>query len=264
MRRSCVVLSPEKEGAEPSAAKVKAVSTPRCVREASGDWYNASYELRAFPGGAKSRLDAWKAPCGLGDGTNGTLGRTCFVGASHARKLTWAAERVARRTKASHRASFKHVDAQFPLDYFSKAKPDLRECAFVVVALGQWAAGWPLGAPHGADQFEAEMEAVAQDLAALERQTGAVVALRSIDFSPLGYKQLQCPPTDWRTPFLVDEYNARLAAVARRTKVPFIDTSSLLRPIWDMASDWNHLDFAPSDHQAAAILEAACALPRRP
>ena len=134
---------------------------------------------------------------------------------------------------------------------------DLASCGFVVVALGQWAAGWPGGAPTGATAWAAELRPVVEDLARL-RGAGATVALRSIDHIPLGYKQLQCPPTDWRTPFLIDAYNDELRALAAAAAVPFLDTTAVARPIWDLASDWNHLDFGASDAQAAAILVELC------
>ena len=149
------------------------------------------------------------------------------------------------------------VDAQFPRDY-GKIRGALRKCSIAVVALGQWAAGWPEGAPYGVSKFRSEMAPVAADLSDLAK-TGVVAALRSVNYVPLGYKHLACPPAEWRTPFLIDAYNDVLRDLAERTPgVAFVDTSNLTRPLWDLASDWNHPDFAPSDHQAAAILARVC------
>ena len=57
---------------------------------------------------------------------------------------------------------------------------------------------------------------------------------------PLNCDVTTCPPTDWRSPPMIDEFNrlARRAAAAHR--LPIIDSASVVEPMWDAASDYKH------------------------
>jgi hypothetical protein len=94
------------------------------------------------------------------------------------------------------------------------------------------------------------------------------VAVQSVNFNPLGAMLVTCPPTDWRSPPVIDGYNDALAEVTAAAGVPFIDAvRSLTRwpfsqysilcqdrktqkrqfsqgfivgPMWDSADDWCH------------------------
>ena len=48
----------------------------------------------------------------------------------------------------------------------------------------------------------------------------------------------RCPPSDWRTPPLIERTNVLLRATADEYNLHFVDTAPLLAPMWDHAPDW--------------------------
>jgi hypothetical protein len=156
-------------------------------------------------------------------------------------------------------------------------------CTHTVIALGQWplsgkrpqtANGAPGKTypenenvkdhgPYGPTEFGEDMEIVAQEARAYLDNPSVVgakmVALRSINYNGLGYPGLQCPPEEGRTmPHLVDQYNTELRRIAIRYKLPFLDTSDLMRPIWDTAFDHCHYEGAGHLAQALELLKMMC------
>ena len=59
-------------------------------------------------------------------------------------------------------------------------------------------------------------------------------------YIPLGDLITNCPPTDWRSPNLVDMYNQILKQLCNEYDVPFIDTNDITGVMWDRADDWVH------------------------
>ncbi len=98
---------------------------------------------------------------------------------------------------------------------------------------------------------------------------------RSINYNPLGGLIGACPPTDWRSPAVIDGYNSVVQHVIEElhidtamkisighdkgssSVVQFVDTDFLVGPIWDAASDWCHLDQPLALLQGVYIVEKA-------
>jgi len=57
--------------------------------------------------------------------------------------------------------------------------------------------------------------------------------------NPLGYIA-SCPPTDWRNPEVVRIYNQILSQISNELGIKFLNTESIISPMWDSAPDWCH------------------------
>lgn len=68
------------------------------------------------------------------------------------------------------------------------------------------------------------------------------IAHRINSHKPLGYSNLDCPPTDWRIPPVIDGYNSVIRSLCNKYNLPFLDTTAIIKPMWDHATDWNHLE----------------------
>ena len=59
-------------------------------------------------------------------------------------------------------------------------------------------------------------------------------------YNPLGDLITQCPPTDWRSPNVVDMYTSIVKQICQEFDIPFIDTSDITSVMWDRHDDWSH------------------------
>ena len=62
----------------------------------------------------------------------------------------------------------------------------------------------------------------------------------SCNHIPLNCDVTTCPPTDWRSPPMVDEFNQIAERLASAHGLPFIDNTDIVSPMWDAAQDWKH------------------------
>ena len=170
----------------------------------------------------------------------------CMVGASHARELATAMELWLREWDITGVVA-QSMSALFPADVDG---PFIRDsilrtgCQRTLVAEGQWSLGRkPDDGPYGGmpatlfPDYEREVEGM------IGRLRGAGVenfALRSIHYNSLGDVKTLCPPLDWRSPPIVDGYNAILRNLTSGMGVPYIDTNFIIGPMWDSAGDFCH------------------------
>lgn len=64
-----------------------------------------------------------------------------------------------------------------------------------------------------------------------------------------------CPPTDWRSPNVIDMYNQITKRLSTRFGFPFIDTNNIVGVLWDSAEDWCHIKGAASEAETTYILD---------
>jgi hypothetical protein len=155
----------------------------------------------------------------------------CLLGASHSRVL--------RETAVRFRYSIRHVEANFPTNITSKLIADNPTCETWIVAVGQWAAGWPENYPTLVVDFRRQMQ---DALHLLSRNKSHKVFCRSLHYNPLGDMITACPPTDWRNPTVMEAYNQVLREVCPR----YLDSGFITGPVWDAAPDWCHPGFRVS------------------
>lgn len=160
----------------------------------------------------------------------------CFVGASHSRTIV----KFLQDIFPSHSTKFLHLDVQWPHELSDAATAVvLNRCDAAIVGLGQWSAGWPQGFPISFEEYERSMRTAL--ILFRNVTTGkSKVFIRSMHENPLGYMIASCPPTDWRNPEVVRIYNQILSQISNELGIKFLNTESIISPMWDSAPDWCH------------------------
>jgi len=191
------------------------------------------------------------------------LTKLCFLGASHSRTIT---EILSETVKLVQPDVITHLYAQDPGDLLNRDEPNVYQNAFrqvetanctdVVLGIGQWPAGWPGGRPLQFDTYESGMRAglisFVRNIDELNRSVRIYV--RNVHENPLGAGPGSCPAGDWRNPEVIRIYNEILAEVCRELKIPFLDTTDIMTPLWDSASDWCHYRDAVGQAEALYLV----------
>jgi hypothetical protein len=136
-------------------------------------------------------------------------------------------------------------------------------CKKVVVAVGQWPASWSRGRPTLFDTYYREIKTVLQNMQDTLPKDVEIFA-RSINYNGLGDLYSKCDPIpyDWRSPIVIDGYNAVIARVIRdlggpQNKFTYVDTNFLVSPVWDSWKDWCHLSEKAVIAQAIYVASVA-------
>ena len=182
----------------------------------------------------------------------------CLLGSSHARKMwEYLKEFMANKTQIQNKVS---SPGQLRVVYHDVRIPSLitevmaqnlistRGCEAFVISVGQW----PIGKRFKINRnsplpFSSFYQEIRQMLVRLHESVPhhIPIFLRSINYNPLGALIGKCPPSDWRSPLVIDGYNSVIQAAVQEMKSPrvkYIDTNHLVGPVWDASSDWCHLD----------------------
>ena len=160
----------------------------------------------------------------------------CFIGASHSRTLVEHLHALF----ASSKDMFMAIEAKWPRDLSSvSAVASEAKCSTVVIGIGQWAAGWPDGAPLSFREYEESMRNALSSFQKVNSDRFEIF-VRSVHENPLGYMISSCPPTDWRNPEVIRIYNQILGEICTELDVRFLDTASIITPMYDSAGDWCH------------------------
>jgi hypothetical protein len=167
----------------------------------------------------------------------------CNVGWSHARELTNAMEDIGFQN-GKYNVNVLWGGAKYPTEVTSEFIMELVErfdCKKLVVAVGQWPASYRNQSPTLLGDYYNQMRIMFRNM--LETVPSNVeIYARSIHHIPMGDRISICSPKDWRTPAVIDGYNAVLRKVSEEmTAITFIDTTFLVSPVWDTAPDWCHL-----------------------
>jgi len=180
---------------------------------------------------------------------NADASKYCFVGSSHARILYWASEAYLKKWNATN-IIVDYIDAKFPRhvnDELIKRNIIESNCTKSIISVGQWAAAHvprnrkfmnligisPIRFPH----YFLEVLNMMRSLKALNA-TG--VHFRSIHQNTLGDVNFDCPPTDWRTPPVLDRFTDIIHNLSDVYNFPFIDTDFIAGPMWDSNHDLMH------------------------
>ena len=225
----------------------------------------------------------------------------CLLGSSHARKMSenLNAYMANHTTLGDGGGQIRVVyhDVRMPSFITGQLVTQLvetRGCEAFVISVGQWPAGKRFKINHFAPMmFSQYYQEIKNMLHRLDDESTNIpynnipIFLRSINYNPLGSMIGDCPPTDWRSPLVIDGYNSVMQTALqeimmelsqsqpetesesvplsssssssnhhpRRHRVfQYIDTNDLVSPVWDAASDWCHLD------QDVAVLQGLMVL----
>lgn len=175
----------------------------------------------------------------------------CLVGLSHSRELLYSFRRLHLRQINQTR----WVNARYPTDITRDfiMNKDMGSCQHVVVGVGQWPASFKGGWPTQFLDYSTQIISMLQTLT--ELMPGTKIWARSIHYNPINQRIGRCPPSDWRSPAVIDGYNSIIANACRSfgELVKFIDTNHIIKPMWDSAPDWCHFNDSVSDIEALYI-----------
>ena len=168
----------------------------------------------------------------------------CFVGLSHAREMAKAVGSWLQHWDI-RTVSVKNIDANFPWQVTETFIDSIIEsCYKTVLAVGQWPAGRkpPGGKYRGMPPtlFPDYQKEVQDMLTRLKLSDLTNYYLRSIHYNSLGDIKTTCPPQDWRSPPVIDRYNAIIKNLSVTMGVPYVDTNPIIGPMWDSAEDFCH------------------------
>jgi pterin-4a-carbinolamine dehydratase len=179
--------------------------------------------------------------------------RFCFLGDSHSYVL---AQYLAKEDSLTTIL----IPCLYPADYNHtsiSAQITDNKCDALIIAMGQWPLSFQYMNKYNTsrkflspDRFLTRMKAIADHL--FHHHSTVSVAFRSIHYGALTTDKTHCPPIDFRTPMLVDAYNEQLRILAETHSAfqqqqqsgafQFIDTSLIIRAVWDSARDYSHYD----------------------
>lgn len=205
------------------------------------------YEMRAH-GGTGLDVDSSKRMKGISDES-----KICLVGYSHSYHLIYAFW----ANKLGHR--FIWARAKYPSDLsteFFEQYYHTRNCTTFVIGVGQWSAVKRGRGPYSLKQWRDEMTSVVTNEEIFKIDGEIKLYLRSIHHNPIGDMIGKCQPTDWRSPTVIDSYNfilENLVLDANNSRVDYLDTTFITKPVWDTAYDWCHLPLKVSSVEALYI-----------
>jgi hypothetical protein len=166
----------------------------------------------------------------------------CFVGFSHSREMTREVNVWLQQWNISNSTRAIWIPEHFPRMI---KPPKIRDyhCNETVIAVGQWSAGRNFGTRF--PQYQKEVTNMILRL----KQSGLNmngIHLRNIHYNALGDEKTICPPFDWRSPPVIERYNDIIQNLTSSMNVSYIDTNSIIGPLWDISRDFSHyrLDIA--------------------
>ena len=130
-------------------------------------------------------------------------------------------------------------------------------CRRIIFAFAQWLAGHPHGRLTLFPEYHNLIRVLIDLLKSKEntlKELGAEVYVRSAHYAALFQDIGDCPPKDWRSPPVIDGYNAILKDMCKESGIPFIDTTFLTGPVWDLTFDWSHFDGYKAEQEIVYIL----------
>eukprot|EP00978_Attheya_sp_CCMP212_P016651 scaffold43838_cov68-Attheya_sp.AAC.1 len=188
----------------------------------------------------------------------GKKGKVCFEGASHSRILCNKAlhllseiENVellptyyAQYTQFAHQLSREKI--QSIID---------KNCTKVIVGTGQWDAGYPGGRPTLFPTYENSLKNAMPMMVEMFRDANVDLYFRTTHYNPITESTGACPPSDWRSPPVIDIYNQITKRLCKEFKIPLIDTNDITGVTWDRAADWCHYKDISGEMEAIHILD---------
>ena len=211
------------------------------------------------------------------NGANGLLRAdkpttVCLVGASHSRTLKASMERHHNISMENNNIQVEWINAKFPRNVNNDTIPEqmVGKCDKIIVGIGQWPASFSGGKPTLFQDYNWQTRRM---LLRLQHFLGKGVDIfaRTIHYNPLNAMiSSYCPPRDWRSPTVVDGYNAIIRqachdisagkSASGLARISFVDTNFIVGPLWDASSDWGHVYPRASHVESWYLLAVAVGL----
>ena len=165
----------------------------------------------------------------------------CQIGKSHSGRLVQQAIHSGLERYAN--ITVKVFPTKYPNDVeHTLPKLETEACDAIVVAVGQWPVGYDGHRATIVGSFYTQMHQAMAMLQQHENTKDTPLYARSINYNPMGDNKVRCPPQDWRSPNVIEAYNAVIQQVCAERGIAFVDSSFIVGPMWDAAMDWYHLD----------------------
>ena len=227
-------------------------------------WFDA-YEYHFISPDFSSVHDAWNAD---------TLASKviCSIGDSHSRNLHESMQKLLiARNLQSIADQFRYIQLRYPNEWKERHvnHTTRAQCTHVILAAGQWPLSfhspggmmlpgkWINGVRNIVNYFVQELPHV-------------TLWFRNIHYKTMGFRHFECPPGEWSAPHNIDAYNNELQKLVQRhpaltgrnqtngensaSYYRYLDTSSILRAVWDTSEDWNHIHPRAQEIEALFVL----------
>lgn len=213
-------------------------TVPRCIASAN----DTAFTAYSFEWHNNSNVEWLKRLEALGD----TTPKVCVVGFSHSRYFLGS---IGRLGLAKH---FAWAKAHFPAnvdDMFLKYQHANEGCTRFLIGVAQWP-----GSKHFLfDQYQRDIVTLIENARKMDGEQFKFY-FRSIHLNPIAGETGACPPSDWRTPPVMDGYSYLIQKAVMENnddeRFQFVDTRFATTPMWDSAFDWRHLPPSVSDVEA--------------
>lgn len=183
--------------------------------------------------------------------------KVCLVGKSHSVHIAYSLQQL-------HLGRwFFLIPKKFPEDItndFFVQSHQKYGCTSFVIGIGQWPASWVPDIPYSFLRYRDGMARIIRTVASANSEihnTTFRYFFRSMHYLPIGDTVSSCPPTDWRSPPVIDAYNYLVQNLillpSNKNNTFFLDTEFISNPMWDIAYDWCHLPRQVADVEALYI-----------
>jgi len=241
------------------------------------------YEYNYFQGKQQQeqQQEGWQPVSLLPDGASKLTALSpttiCLVGASHSRTIKASIDNYHNITMANNNIHVEWINVKFPRNLNNKTLPELKKkkCDKLIVGIGQWPASFTGKKPTLFLDYDFQFRRLLMRLQTFLDPSVEIWA-RSIHYNPLNVmNSAYCPPRDWRSPPVLDGYNAIIRQACHDAqnssssdatgkealpRVRFVDTNFIVGPLWDASSDWGHVCPQASHVEALYLLAVAIGL----
>uniref|UniRef100_A0A7S1C2A9 Uncharacterized protein n=1 Tax=Corethron hystrix TaxID=216773 RepID=A0A7S1C2A9_9STRA len=176
--------------------------------------------------------------------------KVCVLGDSQARQI----EIDMHKLDVSNIVTM-YISLEYPVDFTDFFQQSIigNSCTKVVANFGQKPASFQEEHPWLFSEYEQKMQNFLS-LKGLFTRHNVDLFVRSVNYIPISFRTGACPPVDWRSPPVIDQYNTIIRKVCAMHMVTFIDSNFIIGPMWDRSDDFNHYKDEAGDASARYIL----------
>ncbi|GFH48980.1 hypothetical protein CTEN210_05460 [Chaetoceros tenuissimus] len=165
--------------------------------------------------------------------------KICAGGQSHARFLSNHLSLILTDLNITS-IEIGHVPLSYPREMSSRRIINRAKlCNITILGLGQWSAGKKPRKVIPATLFEDYFKELEQGIL-FWKKNNINFFFRKTHYNPLGDIKNTCPPTDWRSPSVIDGYNEITRFLTKKHNITFIESGSVIDAMWDSAEDFCH------------------------